>query len=206
MILRPKLIQQTLPWDPIILKLENDRIIMICPVELWRQFQRFAEERNCEKTDQCVWEKPTPPEYIYDWAAEIGFDLIRQGCVIDVEDEKIIQKIQSEDFRREIIRYIDYLDDGRFKNWFHIRWKKEDLYKTLKKILPQSRAYNYFLAVPGYYYREVVSFAKDWHFEFTDKAQKFLKTAPDNILILFDNHLKIPKKIQIPDELKDKTV
>ncbi len=189
----------------ITLDIRDNNIVLLAPDAQWgHTFKNFIKDYNLvpDTRNALLWTKSAPPELVRDWAAEIGYMLIVRGCVIDVDNPELAQKIKDNDFKHEKVRWIDYLDKGRFKNWFHVKWNKEDLYERLKKIIPGCRSYNYYLAVPAYLYREIIDFAKDWDFQFTDKARQFLKTAPRNVIVLFENHLKIPKSVKIPDELK----
>lgn len=193
----------------ITLDIRDNNIALLVPTTQWQYtFQNFINDYNLIPDDRNLrlYTKSSPPGLVEDWAAEIGYMLLVRSCVIQVDNAKLAQKIKDNDFKPEKVRWIDYLDEGYFKNWFYIKWNKEDLYERLQKIIPGCKPCNYYLVAPAYLYQEIIDFAKDWDFKFTGKAEHFLKKASENVIVLFDNHLKIPKSVKIPDELKDKSL
>ncbi len=109
-----------------------------------------------------------------DRAAELAARLINSGFVCDVEDE-IGKVVQSASWLPEQKRWVK-AGDGKF----HLRWRGQDenLYWRAK-MLPES-AYDpttRSVTVPSLYFTEVLGFAEEHDFQFTQAARDLIEKA-----------------------------
>ncbi len=109
-----------------------------------------------------------------DRAAELTARLINSGFVCDVDDE-IAQAVRSASWAPEQKRWVK-AGDGKF----HLRWRGQDenLYWRAK-MLPGAEydQASKSVTVPALYFSEVVGFAEEHDFQFTQAAQDLLANA-----------------------------
>jgi len=108
-----------------------------------------------------------------DRAAELVARLINSGFVCDVASE-IAHAVQSASWQSEQMRWVKA---GVNDNKFHLRWRgtDENLYWRAK-MLPEAE-YNHdakSVTVPLIYFSEVIGFAEEHEFQFTQAARELL--------------------------------
>jgi SNF2 family DNA or RNA helicase len=110
-----------------------------------------------------------------DRAAELTAKLINAGFICDVSDE--ISKItQSATWEPEHIRWVRSFDGD-----FHLHWQRsnnENLYRRAL-MLPEAHydSVHKTVAVPAFYFSEVIGFADEHDFRFTNAAEKLMEKA-----------------------------
>ena len=109
-----------------------------------------------------------------DRAGELVARLINAGFICDVDDQ-ISQAVQAATWQPEQNRWVK-AGNGKF----HLRWrgKDENLYWRAKMLPdaqydPETKS----VTVPTLYFSEVIGFAEEHQFEFTEKAKTLIETA-----------------------------
>lgn len=158
----------------------SDRSILCSFKEHDEQFRKQVKTLGLEWSEgPRAWQRDLNPELNgspVDRAAELAAKLINAGFVVDVDDT-ISQAVRSATWQPEQKRWVKA---GVKDHKFHLRWrdKDENLYWRAKMLPdaeydPESRS----VAVPMLYFSEVLGFAEEHDFQFTQAAKELLETA-----------------------------
>lgn len=127
-----------------------------------------------------------------DRAAELAARLVGSGFSCEIEEE-IASAVKTASWQPEQTRWVK-----EFEGKFHLRWWKstdENLY-VRARMLPDSEydSARKTVSVPAFYFTEVIGFAEEHDFQFTEAARKLLGKAEREYQRVIIPELPVPAK------------
>lgn len=191
------------PENPItqtVVEIRNEENVILCSFKARNEsFRETIKSLGLRWNESYFkWSRLINPEVngkITDRLAEITAKLIDAGFACDVNNE-IAEMIQSVSWTPEHKRWVKAID-GKFHLWW--RGADENLY-TRAQTLPDSHwdSNSKSVSIPLLYYSEIVGFAEEHNFKFTEKALALLAEAERSY-----SRVVMPQ-IEIPVEQKRK--
>lgn len=112
-----------------------------------------------------------------DRAVEAGHRILAAGFSIRLYDEQLRARAIAGEYTPEPERWVMKSTEGKYKDWFVIRWPREQDFYAAAKRLPGSRYSEGRVFVPAGEYEQVLDFAESHGFEISPGAQRLVEAA-----------------------------